>query len=132
MHLTVIIKIFHFPVMRFLLFTMKIFIITKKNIELKGLHDPNRDQRVCDGIKAVLLAFEDLCSVMTAEALRLQQIMADHAPMKSLIKVNSRLKEVVVIGVSSLNRDSTLATKKPVVYYKKAVPMLNGRDLTQQ
>uniref|UniRef100_T1IBQ6 HTH_33 domain-containing protein n=1 Tax=Rhodnius prolixus TaxID=13249 RepID=T1IBQ6_RHOPR len=52
---------------------MKIFITDKQKAELEHLHDTSRDKRVCDRIKAVLLASEGWSSAMIAQALRLHE-----------------------------------------------------------
>lgn len=57
---------------------MKIFITTEQKIELEKLHDSSRDKRVCDRIKAILLASEGWSSAMIAQALRLHQTTVDH------------------------------------------------------
>ena len=45
--------------------------------ELERLHDTRRDKRICDRIKAILLASEGWSSVMIAQALRLHQTTVD-------------------------------------------------------
>lgn len=57
---------------------MKIFITELQKAELERLHDTSRDKRVCDRIKAILLASEGWSSVMIAQALRLHQTTVDH------------------------------------------------------
>ncbi|MEI7187850.1 IS630 family transposase [Dickeya dianthicola] len=57
---------------------MKIFITDTQKAELERLHDTSRDKRVCDRIKAILLASEGWNSVMIAQALRLHQTTVDH------------------------------------------------------
>lgn len=57
---------------------MKIFISDKQNAELECLHYSSRDKRVCDRIKAILLASEGWRSAMIAQALRLRQTTVDH------------------------------------------------------
>lgn len=52
---------------------MKIFITDEQKAELEHLHDTSRDKRVCDRIKAVLLASEGWTSAMIAQALRLHE-----------------------------------------------------------
>lgn len=61
-----------------MLSNMKIFIIDQQKAELERLHDSSRDKRVCDRIKAVLLASEGWSLVMIAQALRLHQTTVDH------------------------------------------------------
>lgn len=61
-----------------MLFTMKIFITDQQKAELERLHDSSRDKRVCDRIKAILLASEGWSSAMIAQALRLHQTTVDH------------------------------------------------------
>ncbi|EHT04858.1 hypothetical protein HMPREF9694_05603 [Klebsiella michiganensis] len=58
--------------------TMKIFISEQQKAKLERLHDTSRDKRVCDCIKAVLLASEGWSSAMIAQALRLHQTTVDH------------------------------------------------------
>ena len=48
---------------------MKIFISDLQKAELERLHDTSRNKRVCDRIKAILLASEGWSSVMIAQAL---------------------------------------------------------------
>ena len=57
---------------------MKIFISDLQKAELERLHDTSRNKRVCDRIKAILLASEGWSSVMIAQALRLHQTTVDH------------------------------------------------------
>lgn len=57
---------------------MKIFITSEQKVELERLHDSSRDKRVCDRIKAILLASEGWSSAMIAQALRLHQTTIDH------------------------------------------------------
>jgi DNA-binding NarL/FixJ family response regulator len=57
---------------------MKIFITDQQKAELERLHDSSRDKRVCDRIKAILLASEGWSSAMIAQALRLHQTTVDH------------------------------------------------------
>lgn len=52
---------------------MKIFITVDQKTELERLHDTSRDKRVCDRIKAILLASEGWLSPMSAQALRLHE-----------------------------------------------------------
>ena len=52
---------------------MKIFITDEQKTELERLHDTSRDKRVCERIKAILLASEGWNSAMIAQALRLHQ-----------------------------------------------------------
>ncbi|NHB98865.1 IS630 family transposase [Photorhabdus stackebrandtii] len=59
--------------MRFRVSVMKIFITDEQKAELEHLHHTCRDKRVCDRIKAVLLASEGWSSVMIAQALRLHE-----------------------------------------------------------
>lgn len=61
-----------------MLLTMKIFITDQQKAELERLHDSSRDKRVCDRIKAILLASEGWNSAMIAQALRLHQTTVDH------------------------------------------------------
>lgn len=46
--------------------------------ELVRLHDSSRDKRVCDRIKAILLASEGWSSAMIAQALRLHLTTVGH------------------------------------------------------
>lgn len=57
---------------------MKIFITEQQKAELERLHNTSRDKRVCDRIKAVLLASEGWSSAMIAQALRLHQTTVDN------------------------------------------------------
>lgn len=52
---------------------MKIFITDEQKNELERLHGTSRDKRVCDRIKAILLASEGWSSPMIAQALRLHE-----------------------------------------------------------
>lgn len=56
---------------------MKIFITDTQKAELEHLHDTSRDKRVCDRIKAILLASEGWSSAMIARALHLHQTTVD-------------------------------------------------------
>ncbi len=47
--------------------TIKIFIADEQKTELEYLHDTSRDKRVCDRIKAVLIASEGWTSAMIAQ-----------------------------------------------------------------
>ncbi|MFC3289594.1 IS630 family transposase [Paracoccus aerius] len=57
---------------------MKIFITDEQKVELERLHDTSRDKRICDRIKAVLLASEGWSSSMIAQALRLHETTVNH------------------------------------------------------
>lgn len=59
--------------------TVKIFITDKQKAELEHLHGTRSDKRVCDRIKALLLASEGWSSVMIAQALRLHQSTIDQS-----------------------------------------------------
>jgi transposase len=69
-----------------MLLTMKIFITDQQKAELERLHDSSRDKRVCERIKAILLASEGWSSAMIAQALRLHKTTVDHHISKFLSK----------------------------------------------
>ncbi len=52
---------------------MKITLSPQKKQELEQMHDSTRDSRVCDRIKAVLLASEGWSNVMISQALRIHE-----------------------------------------------------------
>ncbi|ARP40627.1 IS630 family transposase [Vibrio syngnathi] len=52
---------------------MKITLSPQKKQELEQMHDSTRDSRVCDRIKAVLLASEGWSNAMISQALRIQE-----------------------------------------------------------
>jgi len=53
--------------------TMKITLTPQQKQQLEHMHDTERDSRVCDRLKAVLLASEDWSQVMIAQALRIHE-----------------------------------------------------------
>ncbi len=87
---------------------MKIFIIDEQKAELEHFHDSSRYKRVCDRIKAVLLAFLPSCllaflpscvlafegwaSAMIAQALRLHETTVNQHINDYVIPANSSLK----------------------------------------
>ncbi|WMY75747.1 IS630 family transposase [Buttiauxella selenatireducens] len=84
---------------------MKIFITSEQKIELEKLHDSSRDKRVCDRIKAILLASEGWSSAMIAQALRLHQTTVDHHISEFLN--NGKLKPENGGSVSKLSAKQT-------------------------
>ena len=52
---------------------MKVTLSPQKKQELEQMHDSTRDSRVCDRIKAVLLASEGWNSAMISQALRIHE-----------------------------------------------------------
>ncbi len=52
---------------------MKITLTPQQKIQLEHMHDIERDSRVCDRIKAVLLASEGWSQTMNAQALRIHE-----------------------------------------------------------
>ncbi|ELG86255.1 hypothetical protein A311_03797 [Escherichia coli KTE146] len=58
--------------------SMKNFITEQQKAELERLHNSNRNGRVRDRIKAILLGYEGWSSAMIAQALRLHQITIAH------------------------------------------------------
>ncbi|EPA5448791.1 IS630 family transposase, partial [Vibrio cholerae] len=52
---------------------MKVTLSPQKKQELEQMHDSARDSRVCDRIKAVLLASEGWSNVMISQALRIHE-----------------------------------------------------------
>ncbi|SUG30733.1 Uncharacterised protein [Salmonella enterica subsp. arizonae] len=73
-----------------MLSTMKIFITDQQKAELERLPRFRRDKRVCDRIKAILLASEGWSSAMIAQALRLHQTTIDHHIREFLNKARKR------------------------------------------
>ncbi|WP_375164884.1 IS630 family transposase, partial [Vibrio sp. D173a] len=53
--------------------TMKITLTPQQKLQLEQMHDIERDSRVCDRIKAVLLASEDWSQAMISQALRIHE-----------------------------------------------------------
>lgn len=53
--------------------TMKIVLTPQQKQQLEQMHDTERDSRVCDRIKAVLLASEGWSQVMISQALRIHE-----------------------------------------------------------
>jgi len=59
--------------------TTKIVLTPEQKQQLEQMHDTERDSRVCDRIKAVLLASEGWSQVMISQALRIHEsIVASH------------------------------------------------------
>ena len=56
-----------------MLSTMKMTLTPQQKQQLERMHDTERDSRVCDRLKAVLLASEDWSQVMIAQALRIHE-----------------------------------------------------------
>ncbi len=56
-----------------MLLTMKIVLTPEQKQQLEQMHNTERDRRVCDRIKAVLLASEDWSQVMISQALRIHE-----------------------------------------------------------
>ena len=52
---------------------MKVTLSSEKKKELELMHDSTRDSRVCDRIKAVLLASEGWSNAMISQALRIHE-----------------------------------------------------------
>ena len=52
---------------------MKVTLSPQKKQELEHMHDSTRDSRVCERIKAVLLASEGWSSAMISQALRIHE-----------------------------------------------------------
>ncbi len=52
---------------------MKIVLTPEQKQQLEQMHDTERDSRVCDRIKAVLLASEGWSQVMISQALRIHE-----------------------------------------------------------
>ena len=52
---------------------MKVTLSPQKKQELEQMHDSARDSRVCDRIKAVLLASEGWSNAMISQALRIHE-----------------------------------------------------------
>ncbi len=52
---------------------MKIVLTPQQKQQLEQLHDTERDRRVCDRIKAVLVASEGWSQVMISQALRIHE-----------------------------------------------------------
>lgn len=52
---------------------MKVTLSPQKKQELEQMHDSDRDSRVCDRIKAVLLASEGWSQTMISQALRIHE-----------------------------------------------------------
>ena len=52
---------------------MKIVLTPEQKQQLEQMHDTERESRVCDRIKAVLLAFEGWSQVMISQALRIHE-----------------------------------------------------------
>ncbi|MDE1294863.1 IS630 family transposase, partial [Vibrio aestuarianus] len=50
---------------------MKITLTPQQKLQLEQMHDIERDSRVCDRIKAVLLASEGWSQTMISQALRI-------------------------------------------------------------
>jgi DNA-binding NarL/FixJ family response regulator len=83
---------------------MKIFITDQQKAELERLHDSSRDKRVCDRIKAILLASEGWSSAMIAQALRLHQTTVDHHIGEFLNKGKLKPKMAAQTANSALNK----------------------------
>ncbi|HAT2815480.1 TPA: helix-turn-helix domain-containing protein, partial [Citrobacter freundii] len=52
---------------------MKITLTPQQKLQLEQMHDIERDSRVCDRIKAVLLASEGWSQTMISQALRIHE-----------------------------------------------------------
>ncbi len=52
---------------------MKITLTHQQKLRLEQMHDIERDSRVCDRIKAVLLASEGWSQIMISQALRIHE-----------------------------------------------------------
>ncbi len=83
---------------------MKIFITDQQKAELERLHDSSRDKRVCDRIKAILLASEGWSSAMIAQALRLHQTTVDHHISEFLNKGKLKPEMAAQTANSALNK----------------------------
>ncbi|SHO55405.1 hypothetical protein VQ7734_01133 [Vibrio quintilis] len=52
---------------------MKVTLSPQKKQELEQMHDSTRDSRMCDPLKAVLLASEGWSNAMISQALRIHE-----------------------------------------------------------
>ena len=58
--------------------TMKITLTPQQKQQLELMHDTERDRRVCDRIKAILLASEGWSQAMISQALRIHESTVAH------------------------------------------------------
>ncbi len=102
---------------------MKITLTPQQKLQLEQMHDIERDSRVCDRVKAVLLASESWTQTILSQALRIhEQTFARHLSdyVLSEKRIQSKLSAIqTVLLIEHLTEKTYSHTYQIVAYVKE-------------